>query len=243
MKRLKRWQKIVLGVIITLALLVSGGLIYLNSLTYPPAENAVSAAKVSQNDAGYLLFEAPEESQTNLIFYPGALVDAESYSVWAKEVAAAGYNVYIVKMPLDLAVLGGNKAEEIIEQKPQQKYILAGHSLGGVMASRFADEHANQVAGMIFLASYPDEKGSLKQTELPVLSITASNDKVLNWDSYDAAKKYLPKNAAYTTIEGGNHGGFGSYGKQKGDGKAEITNDAQQQEVSQKIVDWLKEIN
>lgn len=243
MKRLKKWQKIVLGVIITIVVLLSGGLIYLNSLTYPPAENAVAAAQVSQEDADYLLFKAPTESQTNLIFYPGALVDAESYSVWAKEVASAGYNVYIVKMPFDLAVLAGNKAEKIIEQNPKEKYILAGHSLGGVMASRFTADHLKEVSGMIFLASYPDEKGSLKETKLPVLSITASNDKVLNWDSYDGAKKYLPEDTSYTTIEGGNHGGFGSYGKQKGDGQAEITNNKQQREVSQIIIEWLNEQN
>ena len=81
-----------------------------------------------------------------------------SYSEWAQEVATKGYDVYVVHFPLNLAVLAPNAAEQIIKDHPQQNFVLAGHSLGGVMASRFVAENEQRIKGMIYLASYPDEK-------------------------------------------------------------------------------------
>lgn len=112
------------------------------------------------------------------------MVAPASYSEWAQEVATKGYDVYIVHFPLNLAVLAPNAAEQIIKDHPQQNFVLAGHSLGGVMASRFVAENEQRIKGMIYLASYPDEKGALNKQDLPVLSITATNDGVLNWTSY-----------------------------------------------------------
>ena len=65
--------------------------------------------------------------------------------------------------------------------------MIGGHSLGGVIASRYAASQKNGLKG-VFSASYPDEKGSLAETNLPVLSLTASNDEVLNQGNYQAAK-------------------------------------------------------
>jgi hypothetical protein len=40
-------------------------------------------------------------------------------------------------------------------------------------------------------------------------------------------------------IEGGNHALFGSYGKQKGDGEAQITADEQQEETVRTVMDAI----
>ncbi|MBC9703437.1 MAG: alpha/beta hydrolase, partial [Enterococcus sp.] len=96
-----------------------------------------------------------------------------------------------------------------------------------------------QLKGIFYLASYPDKKGTLAKSKLPILSITASNDQVLDQEAYDSAKEYLPTQTEYVSIEGGNHGGFGSYGEQKGDGKAEITNADQQTAIVNTLLNWL----
>lgn len=103
---------------------------------------------------------------------------------------------------------------------------MGGHSLGGVIASRFAADHQNNSAleGVFFLASYPDQKGSLKDFKGKVLSIVGSKDGVLNQSSYEKAKTYLPQQTLSVTLDGGNHAGFGSYGVQKGDNQADWTN-------------------
>ena len=121
--------------------------------------------------------------------------------------------------------------------------------MGGVMASRYA--HNKQIdpttdmghlRGVFFLASYPDSKGSLKNTALPVLSVTGSNDGLLNQKSYLESKNFLPQNSIYSSIEGGNHAGFGSYGNQKGDNQAVISNKEQQNKLYSTLSSWLNTI-
>ena len=54
------------------------------------------------------------------------------------------------------------------------------------------------------------------------------------------AQAYLPEQTQNEVITGGNHAGFGSYGAQKKDGQARITNQEQQKIIGQLIVQWLQ---
>ncbi|HGF8033720.1 TPA: alpha/beta hydrolase [Enterococcus faecium] len=224
---MKIFRRILIGLVIILGLLGGGGYYYIQQNTYEPSSEAQKVVKEGRNKEDYLFFEGEKKNQAKsplLIFYPGALIDPESYSIWAQDLAKNGYSVAIVKMPLDLAVIGGNKADKIKEDFPDSDYVIGGHSLGGVMAS------------------YPDKKGTLKESAVPVLSITATKDKVLNQKAYEEAKQYLPERTEYVSINGGNHGGFGSYGEQKGDGEAEISNADQQTVIVNTLENWLKKL-
>ena len=235
MKR-KIWRWLALGVAM---LLVASGL-FLAASFHHPTEKAAEVSQTAIDQKGYLAFEGGDK--VPLLVYPGALVDSASYSIWAQQLAQAGHSVYLLKVPLDLAVLAPDQAEKVLAAFPEKDFVLVGHSLGGVMASRFIHDHPERIKGMIFLASYPDEKGKLPE-DLPVLSLTASQDQVLNWESYDAAKRFLPKTTVYEEISGGNHAGFGSYGKQSGDGTATITNATQQQEIAKLMTQWLAQFS
>lgn len=236
---MKKWKKVLLTIFIGLVVVLVGGVAYLHTQTYSPTNNAQQITEQVKDTSDWLYFPAKDKTKPMIIFYPGALVDPGSYSPWAETVAEAGYPVYILKMPLDLAVLAPNRGEKVLSEHPNRAYVVGGHSLGGVMASRFSNEHSDKLAGQFFLASYPDEKGSLADKNIPVLSLTAENDRVLNQEAYRKAKQDLPKNTDYQEIAGGNHAGFGSYGAQKGDGKATIKN--QNQQVAQRLIAWLKE--
>jgi pimeloyl-ACP methyl ester carboxylesterase len=238
---MKKYQKILLGLLIGLFLLGAGGWFGWQKLHYPASEAAQTALAKGQVKQDALYFSGNPEKPL-VVFYPGALVDAESYSVWAEALSAKGYAVAIVKMPFDLAVLGGNRAEDILKEFPHTGYVIGGHSLGGVMASRYAASHEDGLKGVFFLASYPDEKGSLADTNLSVLSLTASKDGVLDQENYQGAKEYLPDSALFETISGGNHAGFGSYGPQRGDGVATISNEEQQQQIVNTLIEWLEKL-
>ena len=103
------------------------------------------------------------------------------------------------------------------------------------MASRFAAGHQDNSAleGVFFFASYPDQKGSLKDFKGKVLSIVGTKDGVLNQSSYDKSKTYLPQQTINVVLEGGNHAGFGSYGAQKGDNQADISNENNKKKLRQ----------
>lgn len=232
MKKFKRW---LLGILIVLLAICSIILLVVKNKEYQPSNTAQQASSTSTVVDNTIKFSG-DDSKPMVIFYPGALVEPKSYSIWAQKVAQAGFSVYIVRFPLDLAVLNANAAKKI--QKNHQ-YIIGGHSLGGTMASRYAKNNSQKLLGVFFLASYPEKKGDLHETNVPVLSLTATKDGVLNYTNYQKAKKLLPNNTIYEQISGGNHAGFGSYGKQSGDNSATISNVKQQNIISKLLINWL----
>ncbi len=68
---------------------------------------------VTQND-GICYFDGPGED-TAFIFYPGAKVEYTAYAPIMYGLAEEGIDCFIVKMPGNLAMLGKNKASNIIE--------------------------------------------------------------------------------------------------------------------------------
>ena len=235
-----KWRKLVLLLLATTLVSLGISVAYIQHLTYQPSRPAKTALKVAKVNHNATTFTAHPNKLT-VIFYPGALVNPNSYSIWAQQVANAGYTVKIAHFPLNLAIFSANKASELVDHN--EKYVIGGHSLGGVMAAHYAHQNqGNNLKGAFFLASYPDEKGRLDQTNLPVLSITAKNDGVLNWKNYRKSQKFLPTNTNFFTIEGGNHGGFGSYGQQRGDKVATISNADQQKQLANQLILWLNQI-
>lgn len=228
--------------IIILVLLIAWGYFYLNTSPSRFAEEKAQETKqvaiFESNDT--LIFEPKTRSEkTSVILYPGAFVEALSYAPLAHALADAGYKTYIPEMPLDLAIFGKNKAEAIIDQNSDERFVIGGHSFGGVIASRFAKEHPGKLHGVFYLASYPDKKGSLRNTSLQALSITATDDGILNYKKYRKNKRYLPEDTTFVKIKGGNHAQFGAYGKQNGDKKAKISVEKQTKETSAAIISWL----
>lgn len=244
---LKILKRIVIGLVIVLGLGAAGGYYYWQQSVYEPSIQAKHSLDQGKENDDYLLFEAKQTDDKEnplIVFYPGAFVEPESYSIWAEQLAENGYSVAIAKMPFELAILSGKKADKILEDFPNKDYVIGGHSLGGVMASRYANTNLSDkhLKGVYFMASYPDKKGTLKNSDLPILSLTGTEDQVMNQKAYTEAKDYLPEQTEYVSITGGNHGGFGSYGEQKGDGKATISNQDQQTAIVNSMTNWLKNI-
>jgi pimeloyl-ACP methyl ester carboxylesterase len=245
---ISRSGKIAIWTLVSLVLIIVILFVVYSFLVYPPSDVAKEAMKsdeqvsVMQSSKAYRFEPAGENAeirQPGIIFYPGGLVEPQSYAPMARQLAEAGHRVYIASMPLNLAFTAQNRADELLAEHPDESFVIGGHSLGGVFAARYAASHPNAVDGVFFLASYADEKGDLKDAGMPVLQISATNDQVMNAEDWEAAKPFLPADTTYVSIEGGNHGQFGSYGEQKGDRKADITGEEQTAEVSAQLLDWL----
>ena len=243
-QKLKKSTKIWLAVIAGLASLVLIGVAVLKTQSYQPTPQAATVAQQSgQSRDDGLFFAAKKPHGPTVIFYPGALVAPASYSLWAQKLAENGHNVYIARFPLDLAVLSGKRADRYLRQHPDENYVIGGHSLGGVMASRYASQHLSpQLKGVFFFASYPDKKGDLHGTDLPVLSLIAGQDGVLNQKRWREAQAYLSAQTTIAQLIAGNHAGFGSYGAQKGDRPAKVSNAAQQRWIVTEMSEWLAEL-
>jgi len=180
---------------------------------------------------GAFCIETPGATDA-LVFYPGGKVQAEAYLPLIKRLAGDGLDCYLVKMPFNLAVFGVNRIEGVMSAHPHARWFLAGHSLGGVMAAQWAADHPGRLDGLALLAAYPAKK---LPEDLPVLLLYGSEDGVLNRRNLEKALDLLPPNATVEQLHGGNHAYFGSYGGQKGDGKATITPEEQWDWTAERI--------
>lgn len=206
-------------------------LLYLTTGSYSANEDAAAALGLAESytvqeyDDGILFF-VPDKPIAGLIFYPGGKVESRAYASLMAEFAQEDILCVLLSMPFDLAVFDINAADGILDQYPEiGKWYLAGHSLGGAMAASYAADHSGDYEGLFLLAAY--STSDLTDSDLDVVSLYGSEDRVLNMEKYAEYWTNLPESALEFIIDGGCHAYFGSYGPQKGDGSPVITNEEQ----------------
>lgn len=238
LSKLKISLFVALGVVIAFILAV---FIYLKVNTYQPLEEASAFLSLTHvTETSDWIKVSPEKPEAQLVFYPGGLVEPVSYLPLLEPLREAGIEIFIIKMPLNLAILNSDAIEEVIKKEGRDVPLyLSGHSLGGASATLYLEEASEVVDGLLLLAAYPAKDNDLSDVNYPVVSITASNDDVLNWDTYEAHKVWLPKETSFISIEGGNHANFGSYGVQAGDGESEIEREKQQEKTRGIFIDLI----
>jgi dienelactone hydrolase len=143
-------------------------------------------------------------------------------------------------MPLNLAVFAPSKAKGVIkENRDIDTWIIAGHSLGGSMACKFAYDNPDLIKGIVLFASYPAGSNDLSDSNIKVLSMYGTNDGFVGSDKIEKYKKLLPKDTIYKPIYGGNHSQMAYYGFQKGDNEAKISREEQQSEIIKDIIEFI----
>ena len=163
-------------------------------------------------------------TDTALIFYPGAKVEASAYLPLLDQLRRTGLTCILVEMPFRMAIFDADAAGEVMEQFPEVKHwYIAGHSMGGAMASQYAAGHPDRVEGLILLGAY------LYGDYPPADTLTV----------YGSLNQSVEDKIDYTEnvveIQGGNHAQFGNYGPQKGDPPATISAKEQQAQTTAAI--------
>lgn len=232
--------RITVFVILAIFFLGFGSLLIYSSNSYEALEemnetidlqNYDQVTVTNSEEAIYFIVDNPT---ANIIFVPGGLVEPDSYSYLAIEIANNGYNVTIAKVAFNLAILTPNKSKDFIDDS-LNNYII-GHSLGGVTASIVANQ-SESISKVILLGSYPIRDISDKDT----LIITAEFDIAMNQESFLDSLENVNSNNIIYEISGGNHAQFGWYGAQKGDGTAKIDTLTQQNIIIKEILDFIEE--
>jgi hypothetical protein len=234
--------------LLAVILLGGAGFMIWASMPSQPMPEAMAALvaddQVKVDDLTWFVFKpAHSDPRSGLIFYPGGRVDARAYAPLARSIAESGYLVVIVPMPLNLAIFGSNRAQEVIDTYAGvQRWAIGGHSLGGAMAARFAYQNPASVQGLVLMASYPASSDDLSDYDLKVLSIYGTQDAVMADGSIEDSRALLPGDTRWAAIEGGNHAQFGWYGSQSGDGQATISRREQQAAVVGETLQLLRDL-
>lgn len=241
--RIKR--KIPFAIFSAVILLILGFFLWA-SFYYQATERAVKFYSsneyyVVEDKGSYISFKSKENTKDiAFIFYPGEKIESKAYSPIAGKIAEKGYDVFISKMPLNLAIFNINAADKIVNAEKYPSYVIGGHSLGGAMASSYALKHDDVIKGLILLAASPNRNASFVGKDLKVISLYGTEDKVVALNKIENSKQLFDKNAVFYSIEGGNHSAFGDYGKQKGDGDLKTTQDKQEDITVDYIIGVLK---
>jgi pimeloyl-ACP methyl ester carboxylesterase len=215
-------KKIALGFVALLVIAVIGitgwyQLVYIGP-RYSPADPLALAAlesdaKVTISTDKWIVMEpASGWRDTALLFYPGGQVAPEGYAETLRGVAEAGYPVVMVPMPLDLAVIAPNRADDVIDAYPQVKHwVISGHSLGGAMAARYVYTHPGKVSGLLLWDAYPPDTDDLSSATVAVRQIHRVNDAGVAPAKYQETNHLLPATTQFVTLPGGTHMNYGRF--------------------------------
>ena len=218
------------AIALVLAALGAAGALYLGDY-YRADDDAIAVFAPEENitfktlEDGDIAF-IPKDAKAGFIFYPGGKVEHNAYQPLMAELARNGILCILVKMPFNLAVLDVNAADGLCDDFPEvTQWYIGGHSLGGSMAATYLEGNKDDFEGLILLGSY--STSDLSGTDLTVISIFGSEDKIMNSEKYKENKGNLPSGFVEVVIEGANHAQFGSYGHQDGDGTPKISAEEQ----------------
>lgn len=235
-------------------------LVNLSGCSYLPDKQDISEVLIIEENRDYIIITPRREwySMTGLVFYPGGLVDPHAYiEPLAKfGISGIGHQIVIVKMPANLALLNAEKAKWMYDRFPYVKrWVVAGHSLGGVSACKLIHEWPHFFYGLALFAAYPQPSYNIEWWTQSVLSVRGEFDGLVSQEDIDDKLQYLPpaerieslddfpmdpaSRTIQYTIKGGNHAYFGNYGEQKGDGEATITAEEQINETIKLLQRWF----
>ncbi|HMM69433.1 MAG TPA: alpha/beta fold hydrolase [Gudongella oleilytica] len=229
---MKKNIKIAVIIIVAIVILSVGTFLIYASDYYRADDTAIAAMQidsVTKLDDRLIIVTPDTPGKTAMIFYPGAKVEYFAYLPLMEKIKdSSGIMCILVKMPFNMAIFDPNAAEEIMEQFPEiENWYVAGHSMGGAMASYYASNNQDKVKGLILLGAYiygdfPENKA---------LTIYGS------FNTSIAEKINYAENIV--VIEGGNHAQFGNYGKQNGDVDAAISSEEQQSIAAEAIKNFI----
>lgn len=229
-KKLSLFKKVLLGVIL-LFVLLAGAFFWYVSDYYRAEDIAVSV--LAQDDGitvqdNLTILSPFSPTDTAMIFYPGAKVEAIAYLPLLDQIRQTGVTCILVDMPFHMAIFDVDAAQDVIAQFPEfEHWYIAGHSMGGAMASQFAADHPDEVDGLILLGAYLYGDYPTADT----LTIYGSLNQSVE-DKLDYTENVVE-------IAGGNHAQFGNYGAQKGDPPATISAAEQQAQTVSAIQTFI----
>ena len=207
------------------------------------------AVTITRGEYHWVFRPRATTSTVGLLFYPGALVDPVAYAPLLRAVSEAGYPALLVEVPRRGGFGGAEGAAPLtrgvaaMQALPDvTRWVVAGHSRGGEIASRLARTNAGSLVGLVLLGTSHPRDFSLANSGLRVTRVYGTRDTVADVEKLERTKANLPADARHVRIDGGNHSQFGSYGFQPGDWPATISREEQARLSLEAVLEMLRSV-
>jgi hypothetical protein len=228
----KRFKKTLIAILALVIVLFIAFFIYASD--YYRADETANAVlqseAVTRVEDNFIVLSPAEAGDTAMIFYPGAKVEYTAYLPLLEKITqSSNITCILVKMPFNMAIFDPDAADDIISRFPDiENWYIAGHSMGGAMASDYASKNQDKIKGLILLGAYI-------YGDYPV-----ENALTIYGSFNTSVEEKIDYTENIVVIEGGNHAQFGNYGKQKGDTDATISSQEQQEIAVEAIREFLE---
>jgi pimeloyl-ACP methyl ester carboxylesterase len=249
MKKLRTWILILVGIAALLGinyLFFSGTIYGLDDRVKTALQSDAKVEITFMEDGGWMvLTPLSQPPTTGLILYPEGRMDVQSYAPIGRQLAEAGYQVIFLSRRLDRVL---DQTEEnqriaaVMDAFPQiEKWVVGGHTWSGSIAAIYALANPDKVAGIVLWAARLDASSDLSDSGFPVLVVYGTRDDE-NTDMVANVTPFLPADTVWISIEGGNRVQFGDYGPMAADVGATISNEEQQAQTVEAMLDFLDSI-
>ncbi|MDF2771913.1 MAG: alpha/beta hydrolase [Geminicoccaceae bacterium] len=253
MDRRRLWHRI-RRVWITLGLSATAVFVIWSLIAYRASAEAHAATRADsvvdvRHDDGIWYFaprSAASTRRAGLVFFPGALVDPVAYAPIARAAAAEGFPSFIVELPRRGAFGGADspamwsRLRRLLHQPGMPpRWVAAGHSRGGVVASQLASDPPDGFAGLVLIGTSHPRDVDLSKLTVPVTKLAGTHDGLASRAEVEENRGKLPASTRWVWVEGGNHSQFGWYGFQPGDKRATIDASEQRAMMIRAVVEAL----
>jgi len=200
---------------------------------------------VERTDYGISFRSRGSQQGSGILFLPGGMVDPIAYAPLLRKVASEGYPAHLLQLPMRCACTDGQVRElfqnirRVMQAEPEMRWVVAGHSRGGMLASRFVHESGKGVAGLVLIGTTHPRDFSLAGLTIPAMKIYGTADGVASYSKMNENRHLLPQKTEWVEIRGGNHVQFGYYRHQLGDEDAGISRAEQQQLLAAAVLKAL----
>lgn len=193
--------------------------------------------------------DSSRSNEAMLVFFPGALVDPVAYAPLLRAVASKGHRAVLVEIPRRAAFGGAESpalearlTRVLAAAAPPARWVVAGHSKGGVVASRIASQQRPGFAGLVLIGTSHPRDVDLSRLTVPVTKVVGTHDGLASRAEVETNRGKLPLSTRWEWIEGGNHSQFGWYGFQPGDRWAHIDAAAQRAITIRALLEMMAEV-
>lgn len=245
----KGWPGIVLALVLVFALL--GLSYYLAAQVFFGPSAAVRTALQSdaavmvdfEQENTWLVFTPLDQPlKAGLILYPEGYQDVRTYAPLSQQVARGGYLVVLLsrreKFALALEAEQQRVAAVMAAYPQVPAWFLGAHTWEAGLAAALANRQPDRFAGLVLWAGRLGAESSLAGSALPVLEVYGTRDDE-NENLVFLNQPFLPPQAVWVAIEGGNRVNFANFGPMPRDVGATISIQAQQNQAAAATLQFM----